>query len=66
MENKIRIAVLFGGRSGEHEVSLMSARSVLPALDPEKYDIIQIGITKEGVWLAGENILEALSDGQTG
>jgi D-alanine-D-alanine ligase len=64
MESKLRIAVLFGGRSGEHEVSLMSARSVLSALDPDKYEITQIGITKEGVWLTGENILETLSKGQ--
>jgi len=64
MEKKLRIAVLFGGRSGEHEVSLMSARSVLSALDPKKYEITQIGITKDGVWLAGENVLEALSNGQ--
>jgi len=63
--SKIRIAVLFGGRSGEHEVSLMSARSVIAALDPEKYEITQIGITKDGVWLAGENVLEALSKEQT-
>ncbi len=65
MEKKLHIAVLFGGRSGEHEVSLMSARSVLSALNPEKYEITQIGITKDGVWLAGENVLEALSKGQT-
>jgi D-alanine-D-alanine ligase len=64
MDNKLRVAVLFGGRSGEHEVSLMSARSVLSALDPNKYEITQIGITKEGVWLTGENILETLSKGQ--
>ena len=42
---KIRIAVLFGGRSGEHEVSLRSAESVLQALDPQKYDVVPIGIT---------------------
>jgi len=65
MGNKLRIAVFFGGRSGEHEVSLMSARSVLSALDPGKYEITQIGITKDGVWLAGENILEAMSKGKT-
>jgi len=65
MDKKLRIAVFFGGRSGEHEVSLMSARSVLSALDPEKYEITQIGITKDGVWLAGENILEAMSKGKT-
>ena len=65
MDKKLRIAVLFGGRSGEHEVSLMSAKSVLSALDPEKYEITQIGITKDGVWMAGENVLDALSKGQT-
>jgi D-alanine-D-alanine ligase len=64
MDKKLRIAVLFGGRSGEHEVSLMSARSVLSALDPGKYEITQIGITKDGVWMAGKNILEALSEGK--
>ncbi|MBE3067171.1 MAG: D-alanine--D-alanine ligase [Chloroflexi bacterium] len=64
MDKKLRIAVLFGGRSVEHEVSLMSGRSVLSALDPEKYEITQIGITKDGVWMAGENVLDALSKGQ--
>jgi D-alanine-D-alanine ligase len=65
MDKKLRIAVLFGGRSGEHEVSLMSARSVLSALDSEKYEITQIGITNDGVWMAGENVLEALVKGKT-
>jgi D-alanine-D-alanine ligase len=64
MDKKLKIAILFGGRSGEHEVSLMSARSMLSALNPEKYEITQIGITKDGVWLAGENILDALTKGQ--
>jgi D-alanine-D-alanine ligase len=50
---KLRVGVLFGGRSGEHEVSLASAASVLRALDPEKYEAVPIGITKEGSWLAG-------------
>jgi len=62
MDKKLRIAVLFGGRSGEHEISLMSARSVLSALDPKKYSITQIGITKDGVWLTGENVLEAMDN----
>ena len=48
---KLRVGVLFGGRSGEHEVSLLSAASVLKAIDPNKYEIIPIGITKEGRWL---------------
>ncbi|HEY4741632.1 MAG TPA: D-alanine--D-alanine ligase family protein [Candidatus Acidoferrales bacterium] len=50
---KLRVGILFGGRSGEHEVSLASAASVIRALDPEKYEAVPIGITKEGRWLAG-------------
>src|SRR3990172_2595603 len=57
MTNKLRIAVIFGGRSGEHEVSLMSARSVLSVLDPAKYEVTQIGITHEGAWLTGEDVI---------
>ena len=56
-EKKLHVAVLFGGRSGEHEVSLMSARSVLSVLDPAKYEVTQIGITHEGEWLTGEDAL---------
>ena len=59
MAKKLRIAVLFGGRSGEHDVSLMSARSVLAVLDTERYEVTQIGITLDGNWLTGENVLEA-------
>ena len=55
--HKLRIAVLFGGRSGEHEVSLMSARSVLSVLDPARYEVTQIGITHEGTWLTGEDAI---------
>jgi D-alanine-D-alanine ligase len=57
MDKKLRVAVLFGGRSGEHEVSLMSARNVLSALDPAKYEVTQIGITHEGKWFTGEDVL---------
>src|SRR5690242_19992669 len=57
---KLHIALLFGGRSGEHEVSLMSARSVLSVLDPAKYDVTQIGITQDGKWLTGEDVLAKL------
>jgi len=57
-ENKLRVAVLFGGRSGEHEVSLMSARSVLSVLDPDKYEVTQVGITQEGTWLTGKDVLD--------
>ncbi len=48
---KIRVGVLFGGRSGEHEVSLLSAASVLKAIDKDKYDVVPIGITREGRWV---------------
>ena len=48
---KLRIGILFGGRSGEHEVSLLSAASVLKAIDKDKYEVVPIGITKEGRWL---------------
>jgi len=56
--SKVKIAVLFGGRSGEHEVSLVSAASVVEAMDKEKYEIQEIGITEDGVWLMGKNCLE--------
>ncbi|MCI0519546.1 MAG: D-alanine--D-alanine ligase [Chloroflexi bacterium] len=60
---KIRIGLICGGRSGEHEISLLSARSVRGALDAEKYAITMIGVTHEGAWLAGEGVLEALESG---
>src|SRR5215471_7135087 len=49
--SKLRVGILFGGRSGEHEVSLLSAASVLKAIDKNKYEVVPIGITKEGRWL---------------
>ena len=52
-KKRLRVGVLFGGRSGEHEVSLISAASVIQALDPQKYEAVPIGITKDGQWLAG-------------
>jgi D-alanine-D-alanine ligase len=60
MARKIRVGVIFGGRSGEHEVSLVSARSVMNAMDKEKYEIVPIGITKEGRWLASGDPMRAL------
>lgn len=63
-ENKIKVGVIFGGRSGEHEVSLVSASSVIRALDKEKYEIIPIGITKDGKWIAGDNSIQMLKNGQ--
>ena len=52
-KKKIRVGLVFGGRSGEHEVSLASATSVMANLDKEKYDVVPIGITREGAWLLG-------------
>ncbi|HLQ78893.1 MAG TPA: D-alanine--D-alanine ligase family protein [Terriglobia bacterium] len=57
---KIRIGVIFGGRSGEHEVSLRSAESVLRALDPEKYDVVPIAISHEGHWFSSGNPMKML------
>jgi len=52
---KLRVGILFGGRSGEHEVSLLSAASVLNAIDQTKYEVVPIGITKDGRWLTAEH-----------
>lgn len=59
---KLRVGVLFGGRSGEHEVSLASAASVMRALDPNRYEVVPIGITKEGRWVLAEKALQLLGE----
>jgi len=61
MGNKIRVAVLFGGRSAEHEVSLQSARNVVNAIDAEKYEIVLIGIDRAGAWFLNENSISLLN-----
>ncbi len=61
MTNRLRIGVLFGGRSGEHEISLVSARSVMTALDPNKYEIVPIGITRDGRWLTDSDSMVVLT-----
>jgi D-alanine-D-alanine ligase len=61
---RLRIGVLFGGRSGEHEVSLQSARAVMAALEQAGHDVVPIGITREGRWLVGGDPLRALSSGE--
>src|ERR1700742_613489 len=53
MAKKIRVGILFGGRSGEHEVSLLSAASILKAIDRKKFEVVPIGIAKTGRWLTG-------------
>ena len=60
---KLRVGVLFGGRSGEHEISLLSAASVLNAIDKTKYEVVPIGITKEGLWVTSVHA-EALLQGR--
>src|SRR5437899_4019919 len=63
---KLRVGILFGGRSGEHEVSLLSAESVLNAIDKNKFEVVPIGITKSGQWLTAahaERLLEKKNPG---
>lgn len=64
VERKIHVGVLFGGRSGEHEVSLASARSVMANIDRSRYEVIPIGISKQGEWLVGGDPMAALTAGQ--
>jgi D-alanine-D-alanine ligase len=61
MKKKLRIGILFGGRSGEHEVSLLSAASILKAIDKTKYEIVPIGITKQGRWITSTDAQHLLS-----
>ncbi len=60
MSKKIRVGLIFGGKSGEHEVSLASAQSVAHAINKDKYNVVLIGITKEGRWLLGDHALKQL------
>src|SRR5215831_12780467 len=62
MVRKLRVGVVFGGRSGEHEVSLAGAASVLAAIDRSRFDVVPIGIAKNGRWLVGGDPLRALGD----
>jgi D-alanine-D-alanine ligase len=61
-KKRLRVGILFGGRSGEHEVSLASAASVIRGLDPDKYEAVPIGITKEGHWLVGAGAQKMLPE----
>lgn len=63
---KLRVGVLFGGQSSEHEVSLASARSVMRAMDPDKYDVVPIGITKRGAWVSAGDPMSLLRAGASG
>jgi D-alanine-D-alanine ligase len=65
-ERKIRVGVIFGGRSGEHEVSLTSAKGIINAMDKNKYEIVPIGITKVGQWLTGGDVHQQLLEAAAG
>jgi len=65
MAKKLRVGVLFGGRSGEHEVSLLSAASILKSIDRRKFEVVPIGITKEGRWLAAADANNLLTGDQS-
>src|SRR6266496_1044821 len=62
---KLRVGILFGGRSGEHEISLLSAASVFKAIDQNKYEVVPLGITKEGKWVTAADA-ERLLHGKAG
>src|SRR5271155_5670514 len=69
MSGKLRVGILFGGRSGEHEVSLLSAASILKAIDHERYEVVPVGITKEGRWVtsgAAQALLSGTSSAALG
>src|SRR3978361_1134887 len=64
-QGRVRVAVVFGGRSAEHAISCVSAGSVIAALDPERSDVVRVGITTDGRWgLADENQSLTISDGR--
>ena len=61
MSDKIRVGVLFGGRSAEHEVSVISARSMLAAIDRDKYELVMVGIDRQGHWLTANDAQQLLA-----
>lgn len=64
MTKKLKVGIIFGGRSGEHEVSYCSATSIIKAIDKKKYTVIPIGITKEGKWISPQETARALQSGK--
>ena len=63
VNSKTNVGILFGGRSGEHEVSLASARSIMENIDRQRYEVVPVGITKAGEWIVGGDPMEALTSG---
>lgn len=64
MTEKINLGVIYGGRSGEHDVSLISARSILSVINPDKYNITEIGISRKGKWYVGQDLWSKLKNEQ--
>src|SRR5215467_164683 len=64
MTPRLRVGVLYGGRSGEHEISLRSAATVIGALDPQRFDVVPIAIGKDGRWRTGIDSLRLLDEAQ--
>jgi D-alanine-D-alanine ligase len=62
MAKKLRVGILYGGKSGEHEISLRSARSILKAIDRKKYEVVELGIDKQGRWLPGDEAQALLGE----
>lgn len=65
-QKKLRVGLIYGGRSGEHEISLASATSVMNSLDRNKYEVVPIGITKDGAWLPGVSPAMLLAEERAG
>ncbi|MEW5956317.1 MAG: D-alanine--D-alanine ligase [Chloroflexota bacterium] len=63
---KLRVGIIFGGRSGEHEVSLTSAKGIMSAIDQTRYEVVPIGITKTGEWLTGGDVHQRLLEAAAG
>src|SRR6056297_2516273 len=64
--NKTRVAVVFGGRSAEHEISLLSAQNVVASLNPDKYEAVLIGIDRQGRWFLNEGSIHLLNADDAG
>src|SRR5437867_2842530 len=64
MTRRLRVGVMFGGRSGEHEISLRSAATVIAALDSARYEVVPIAIGKDGRWRTGRELLRILEEAQ--
>ena len=62
MPKKLRVGIIFGGRSGEHEVSIRSAQAIIEAINPKKFEVVPVAITKEGKWLGPSQSTQLLPE----